>query len=46
MMINGEKVAIDPAKTDLPDRCKLLMAEMITGQMFVLVDRDKGTSGS
>jgi hypothetical protein len=46
MMINGEKVAIDPTKTDLPDRCNLLMTEMIIGQMCELVDRDKGTSGS
>lgn len=46
MMINGEKVAIDPTKTDLPERCKMLMAEMRTEQMCGLVDRDKGTSGS
>jgi hypothetical protein len=38
MMINGEKVEIDPAETNLPDRCKLALAEMITGQKYELVD--------
>nr|WP_158325987.1 adenylosuccinate synthetase [Brevibacillus laterosporus] len=28
MLIDGKKVEIDPYKTDLPDRCKLALAEM------------------
>ncbi len=38
MEINGELVEIDPAKTDLPDRCKLVIVEAITGQKCRLVD--------
>lgn len=31
-MMDGEnRVLIDPYKTDLPDRCKLVLAEIITG---------------
>lgn len=41
MMINGEKVEIDPFKTDLPDRCKLALAEICTGQKFELVEDKK-----
>ncbi|WP_438351552.1 hypothetical protein ACP8HI_13455 [Paenibacillus sp. FA6] len=40
MIINGEKVEIDPSKTDLPDRCKLAWAEMITGNKYELVAKD------
>lgn len=38
MMIDGEIVPIDPSKTDLPDRCLLALAEILTGQRFKLVD--------
>ncbi|MGG1661733.1 hypothetical protein [Brevibacillus sp. NRS-1366] len=38
MLIDGEKVEIDPLKTDLPDRCKLLLAELMTGQKYELVE--------
>jgi len=38
MLIDGKKVEIDPLKTDLPDRCKLTLAEIITGLKFELVD--------
>ncbi|MNS38117.1 hypothetical protein D3C86_952520 [compost metagenome] len=31
MLHQGERVLIDPYKTDLPDRCKLAVAEVITG---------------
>lgn len=34
MMINGELVEIDPLKTDIPDRCKLIMAELLTGNKY------------
>lgn len=39
MMINGEKVKINPFETDLPDRCKLLLAELETGHKYELVER-------
>jgi len=38
MMVNGEKVPIDPFKTNLPDRCKLALAEMMTGKKYELVE--------
>lgn len=37
MMIDGKKTQIDPFKTNLPDRCKLALAEMVTGQKYELV---------
>lgn len=37
MMVDGEKVPIDPVKTNLPDRCKLALAETMTGQKYELV---------
>lgn len=37
MMVNGEKVEIDPLKTNLPDRCKVALAEMATGKKYELV---------
>lgn len=37
MVINGEVVVIDPAATGLPDRCKLAMAAMLTGDRYELV---------
>jgi hypothetical protein len=37
MEIDGELVQIDPFKTNLPDRCKLAYAEMMTGIKHVLV---------
>lgn len=39
MIIDGERVEINPAETDLPDRCKLVVAEAMTGQKFKLVKR-------
>ncbi|QOS77926.1 hypothetical protein JNUCC31_24990 [Paenibacillus sp. JNUCC31] len=36
-MIDGIKVKIDPFKTDLPDRCKLIVSEIVTGQTCSLV---------
>ncbi|KKX54440.1 hypothetical protein [Brevibacillus borstelensis] len=38
MMIDGKKVEIDPFQTDLPDRCKLAIAEMTTGQKYELAE--------
>jgi hypothetical protein len=38
MLIDGKEVEIDPYKTDLPDRCKLALAEMVTGRQCRLVD--------
>lgn len=38
MMIDGQRVEIDPHQTDLPDRCLLALAEMATGQQYELVD--------
>lgn len=43
MMIDGEKTEIDPAKTDLPDRCKLVLAEMMTGQKHELLEEQSGS---
>ncbi|WP_157259330.1 hypothetical protein [Paenibacillus sp. GM2] len=37
IMIDGEKVLIDPFKTDLPDRCKLALAEIFTGKKYELM---------
>lgn len=37
MMIGGERVLIDPYKTDLPDRCKLALAEISTGKKFEFI---------
>ena len=39
MRINGEKVRIDPMKTDLPDRCKKVWAEAMLGCKCELVER-------
>lgn len=38
MIIDGKKVEIDPAKTDLPDRCKVALAEIITGKKYELAE--------
>lgn len=38
MVIDGKLVEIDPIKTDLPDRCRVALAEMITGKKFELVE--------
>ncbi|MGD8188524.1 hypothetical protein ACQCN2_00855 [Brevibacillus ginsengisoli] len=48
MIINGEKVEIDPKETDLPDRCKLIFAELITGNKYELIESKefKTASGS
>lgn len=45
MMIDGVKTPIDPLKTNLPDRCKLALAEMITGLKHELV-KSSESSGS
>ena len=37
--VNGEVVPIDPYKTNLPNRCKLAIAEMATGLPHVLVHK-------
>lgn len=39
MQINGETVAIDPYKTDLPDRCKLVLAETFLGNKYRLTEK-------
>ncbi len=39
MIIDGKKTPIDPKETDLPDRCKLAWAEMVTGQKYELVGK-------
>ncbi|OXM15452.1 hypothetical protein CGZ75_01550 [Paenibacillus herberti] len=47
MVINGQLVTIDPMEHGLPDRCKLLLAEMLTGCKFELVkpdDREEQTN--
>lgn len=36
-IIDGERVEIDPLQTDLPDRCKLMLAELETGNKYELV---------
>lgn len=41
MILNGEKVELDLTKTDLADRCKLALAEMMTGNKYELVPNDK-----
>lgn len=38
MLINGKEVEIDPYQTDLPDRCKLALAEMATGNQYRLAE--------
>ncbi|GAC41689.1 hypothetical protein [Paenibacillus popilliae] len=38
MIINGERFEIDPSKTDLPNRCKLALAEMATGKKYEFVN--------
>ncbi|ETK29928.1 hypothetical protein ERIC1_1c34870 [Paenibacillus larvae subsp. larvae DSM 25719] len=38
MVIDGKQTEIDPTKTNLPDRCKLAYAEMVTGKKLVLVE--------
>lgn len=38
MLIDGQEVEIDPFKTDLPERCKLVLAELYTGTKCRLVD--------
>jgi hypothetical protein len=43
-LINGEKVEIDPLKTDIPDRCKLIWAEIVTGCKCELVPNVKSGS--
>lgn len=34
MINDGDRVLIDPYKTDLPDRCKLAIAEISTGNNY------------
>lgn len=34
MMVEGKKVELDLQKTDLADRCKLALAEMLSGQTY------------
>jgi hypothetical protein len=35
--IDGRLVEIDPVKTDLPARCKLIWAEAMTGNKYELI---------
>jgi len=44
MMINGVKTKIDPAKTDLPERCLLALAYMATGQQYEIVEEESPTN--
>jgi len=37
--VDGELISINPAETNLPDRCKLALAEMATGQPHQLVQK-------
>ncbi|CAN7357273.1 hypothetical protein [Paenibacillus sp. LjRoot56] len=39
MVIDGELKQIDPLKTDLPDRCMKVIAEVMTGCKCEMVDR-------
>lgn len=32
VVADGKRIEIDPALTDLPDRCKIALAEMFTGK--------------
>jgi hypothetical protein len=43
MIINGKKVEINPTETDLPDRCKLAIAEITTGQRYELMGVKSGS---
>lgn len=38
-IINGEIVEIDPFVTDIPDRCKLILAEIMTGKKVTFVNK-------
>lgn len=38
MLVDGQEVMVDPQNTDLPDRCKLALAEMTTGQKHEFVE--------
>lgn len=44
MRINGELVEIDPLQTNLPLRCKLALAEMMTGLPHVVAPSVKEVS--
>ncbi|BFH15017.1 hypothetical protein WJ0W_004568 [Paenibacillus melissococcoides] len=44
VLVDGDKrVEVDPATTNLPDRCKLALAEMITGQKYELTEMSVGS---
>lgn len=34
IVFEGKRIEIEPGKTDLPDRCKLALAEMVTGNKY------------
>lgn len=38
MLIDGKEVEIDPFKTNLPDRCKQALTEIVTGHPCRFVD--------
>lgn len=38
-IINGEIVEIDPFATDIPDRCKLILAEIMTEKKVTFVKK-------
>jgi hypothetical protein len=44
MIIEGKELEIDPLKTDLPDRCKLIWAELVTGCKCEIVPNVKSGS--
>lgn len=44
-MIDGIKTAIDPFKTDIPDRCKLVVAEIATGQKLSFAENEPDGEG-
>lgn len=43
MMENGHPVEIDPADYGLPDRCKLALAEFVTGESLELEQAQSGS---
>ncbi|RUS43590.1 hypothetical protein [Cohnella sp. AR92] len=44
MKVNGVLVEIDPIKAGIPDRCKKVVAEIMSGKKYELVDRVASSS--
>lgn len=38
MLIDGKKKIVNPMETNLPDRCKLALAEIVTGRKHKLIE--------